>query len=161
MKTWKKMKNANFCILDKCTDNLFVPNENWTWNCNKWGKGEFHKPENCKTSPWTFSINSEYRSFIPHHHAFERKIFETFVWDLTNSYLGFFIFLVIYLNFYIAFLNNLFFTYILKLKILNLEKTYVIISFLRASWALKIFCIRNSSIFWPSREGNSTFVIHI
>ena len=36
MKTWKKMKNANFCILDKCTDNLFVPNENWTWNCNKW-----------------------------------------------------------------------------------------------------------------------------
>ena len=27
MKTWKKMKNANFCILDKCTDNLFVPNE--------------------------------------------------------------------------------------------------------------------------------------
>ena len=28
MKTWKKMKNANFCILDKCTDNLFVPNEN-------------------------------------------------------------------------------------------------------------------------------------
>ena len=29
-------------------------------------RGEFHKPENCKTSPWTFSINSEYRSFIPH-----------------------------------------------------------------------------------------------
>ena len=35
-------------------------------------RGEFHKPENCKTSPWTFSINSEYRSFIPHH-PFERK----------------------------------------------------------------------------------------
>ena len=80
MKTWKKMKNANFCILDKCTDNLFVPNENWTWNCNKWGEGEFHKPENCKTSPWRFSINSEYRSFIPHH-PFERKNMQTFVWD--------------------------------------------------------------------------------
>ena len=109
MKTWKKMKNANFCILDKCTDNLFVPNENWTWNCNKWGKGEFHKPENCKTSPWTFSINSEYRSFIPHHHTFERKNFrvrpDKFILIYTYT------FFLYFFDSSSAFLKNLFFLY--------------------------------------------------